>query len=101
MYKVSHPFALKGPALATTATVDAAIVEAKRIAAEERRTVVVYGDERIRVIVLWTGKRAEAQWAIACPPCKGTGTSGASMYGSVGSCDRCNGLGALGDIPCQ
>lgn len=101
MYKVTHPFALKGPALATTATVDAAIVEAKRIAAEERRTMVVYGDERIRVIVLWTGIRAVASWAIACPPCKGVGATGSSMYGGGTGCDRCNGLGVLGDNPCQ
>lgn len=103
MYRIhTKPFLPKSDPLATTVTVDAAIVEAKRLAGETGRDLVVYGDSRVRVLVTNTIRGAYAVWAIPCKPCKGTGDrSGVPQFGVVTGCELCAGSGVIGDNPCQ
>jgi hypothetical protein len=105
MYRIhTTPFNPKSDPLATTVTVDAAIVEAKKQAWTLGRDTCVFGDSRIRVLVTITPTGACAVWAVPCKPCKGTGTGAtvATGYGGyAGNCERCSGSGVIGDNPCQ
>jgi DnaJ-class molecular chaperone len=101
-YRITHQFDEK-TTLAETATIDAAIQEAKRLSLADVEPRVVREGSRIRV----RATRGRAAWTVPCKPCKGTGRVPADLSkmtyytSSTDPCEKCFSLGVVEDNPCQ
>ncbi len=86
--------------LETTATIDAAILAAKRLSVEDNAPRLVRDGSRIRVRAL----AGRAFWMAPCKPCKGTGEGSTISYNMMGGpstrCERCEGAGVIEDLQC-
>lgn len=90
------------------ATIDAAIVEARKLSKPRGSVTVVVRDEKGAVRVRAIDGRAH--WVGPCKPCKGTGTigngvTGMGMFGGYMAvpvtCETCHGGGLREDLQCE